>query len=400
VGDGAHGSLKRQPIGVLYLTSRNLKGGKLDLSTVDYIDETTFAKYFRSNSKALTMPKAGDVIFGIIGSIGEAYRVRHSDRFGMSSSIAILRPNREIDSDYLYQWVKGHIFQQALYAIKGGVAQGYVSLEMIRSLPLNYPNLTEQRKTAAILSTYDDLIGNHTRRIQILEEMARRIYEEWFVRFRFPGHEHGKMVESVLGFIPEGWSIAKLGDIVSNIRNSTKAGEHLSELPYVPIECISRERLALTEYVSWKEAQSSLILFEELDILFGAMRSYFHKVTIAPFRGVTRTTCFVLRPKSDFLRSFAILTVFAKPTVNFAATNSKGATIPYAVWDGIMANMKIVLPPKRLLVKFDELVNPMLEAIRKSTLRQSNLRHTRDLLLPQLMSGEIDVSDFPEPEAL
>jgi type I restriction enzyme S subunit len=147
VGDGAHAKIKRQTSGVLYLTCKNLKEGGLDLSKVDYISEEDYNKYFRDNSKALTKLKADDVIFSIIGTIGEPYLVKPKDYFGISSSVAILRRNKSVlSTNYLYYWVKSHIFQNALYGIKGGVAQGYVSLEMIKSLPLYYPELSLQNQ--------------------------------------------------------------------------------------------------------------------------------------------------------------------------------------------------------------------------------------------------------------
>jgi type I restriction enzyme S subunit len=82
------------------------------------------------------------------------------------------------------------------------------------TLELWVHRLPTQRKIAAVLSAYDDLIENNTRRIQILDEMARAIYREWFIHFRFPGHETVKMVESALGVIPEGWEVKRLADLV------------------------------------------------------------------------------------------------------------------------------------------------------------------------------------------
>ncbi len=159
VGDGAHAKIKRQTSGVLYLTCKNLKEGGLDLSKVDYISEEDYNKYFRENSKALTKLKADDVIFSIIGTIGEPYLVKPKDYFGISSSVAILRPNKSVlSTNYLYYWVKSHIFQNALYGIKGGVAQGYVSLEMIKSLPLYYPELSMQNQFDAHASSILSLI--------------------------------------------------------------------------------------------------------------------------------------------------------------------------------------------------------------------------------------------------
>ncbi|MEH2183690.1 restriction endonuclease subunit S [Nostoc sp.] len=135
VGDGAHAKIQRQASGVLYLTCKNFKNGNLDISKVDYISEEDYSKYFRAESKALTKPQIGDVLFSIIGTIGEPYLYQQKDRFGISSSVSLLRPDvNVVNPNYLYYWIKGDIFQNALYGVKGGVAQGYVSLEMIKSI--------------------------------------------------------------------------------------------------------------------------------------------------------------------------------------------------------------------------------------------------------------------------
>jgi type I restriction enzyme S subunit len=186
VGDGAHASIGRVATGVMYLTSKNFKPTGLDLSHVDFIAETDFEKYFSESKSALTSPRSGDVLLGIIGSLGTPYVVKPSDKFGLSSSVAIIRPGEAIDSRFLYYFMTSAHFQSAVNAIKSGVAQGFLSLAMIRSLPLVVPSIQVQRKIASILSAYDDLIENNKRRIAILEEMTEEIYREWFVRMRFP----------------------------------------------------------------------------------------------------------------------------------------------------------------------------------------------------------------------
>jgi type I restriction enzyme S subunit len=135
----------------------------------------------------------------------------------------------------------------------------------MRRITFPLPPLPAQHRIAAILSAYDDLIENNTRRIAILEEMARRIYEEWFVRFRFPGHEKVRMVESELGLVPEGWQSGTLADILENVRQATRPGEHLASRRYVPIDCIAKRSLVLPETRPIEEAQSSLVLFERDD---------------------------------------------------------------------------------------------------------------------------------------
>ncbi len=224
VGDGAHASIARQNSGVMYLSSKNFKPQGLDLSKVEFISEADYHRHFKEHSKAITKPLLGDVLVGIIGSLGEPYVVRVTDRFGLSSSVAILRPhNNLLLPKYLYYWMRGDKFQSAVYGIKGGVAQSYLSLEMIRSLPVEFPNLDVQRRIVDILSVCDDLIENNTRRIKILEQMAQMLYREWFVNFRFPGHEKVKMVESELGLIPPGWSIEPIANVAEILGGGTPA---------------------------------------------------------------------------------------------------------------------------------------------------------------------------------
>lgn len=256
--------------------------------------------------------------------------------------------------------------------------------------------LPTQRRISSVLSAYDDLIENNTRRIAILEQMARRLYEEWFVNFRFPGHKDVKMVESEIGPVPKGWEIGRLTDVVDNIRDGTKAGSHLQDRFYVPIDCLRERQLAFSDWKDWEKAKSSLILFEPDDVLFGAMRPYLHKVSISPLRGVTRTTCFVLRPKSPRFWCFAIILLSDPKTVGYADAHSRGTTIPYAAWDGSMAQMPIVIPSNDLLGRFEGLCSPMLRFVQQANIRNANLRAQGDLLRPKLISGEIDVSDIGE----
>ena len=275
----------------------------------------------------------------------------------------------------------------------GAVVSGIRGSELVM-LKVPKPPLETQRKIAAILCNYDDLIENNTRRIKILEEMAGTIYREWFVEFRFPGHENVKMVESELGLIPQGWEIARLSDVVENIKVHVKPGKQLEGLPYVPIDCIPRRSIALREHKSYTEAKSSLIAFKRNDTLFGAMRSYFHKVVLAPFDGITRQTCFVLRSRNCDDYPFNLFTVFQDSTIAYSSNHSTGSTIPYTMWDGALAIMPIVIPTDRLIQLFSEIVGPMLELIQMLSMRNTILRKNRDLLLPKLISGELDVSDL------
>jgi type I restriction enzyme S subunit len=400
VGDGTHASLQRTEAGVPYLTAKNLKDGSIAAEKIDFIAEATFEKHFKLESKVIGRPKPGDVIFGIIGSLGQAYLVKSGDRIGISSSVAVLRPNAEtLLPSFLYYWVTGPTFQSALYSIKGGVAQSYISLEMIRSLPLPVPTLTTQRRIASILSPYDRLIQNNRRRIVILEEMVRRIYEEWFVRFRFPGHEQLKMVESGVGLLPEGWNWGSLRDIAFDVRDAVNPELTDPATPYVGLEHIPRRSIGLTEWGSAADVQSTKLRFNSGDILFGKIRPYFHKVAVAPIAGVTSTDAIVIRAREKDWFPLILSTVFSDAFVAEATQSSNGTKMPRANWN-VLLGYKVPLPTPEVRDQFNALMNGVTRLIKNATLQNRNLRKTRDLLLPKLISGDLDVSTVPELDAI
>ena len=375
VGDGAHAKIKRQDKGIKYLTSKNVKDGKLDLSKVDFISPQDYEKYFKADSKALTKPQPQDVLFSIIG---EPYLFQKSDLFGLSSSVSIIRPNAsEIFPKYLYYWIKGHIFQNALYAIKGGVAQSYVSLEMIKSLPLNYPPLPIQRAIASILSNYDDLIENNNRRIKILEEMAKTVYQEWFVKYRFPNHENVKMIESELGLIPEGWQVKKVKDIVRRLKVGKKYKEKdvLNE-GLIPVIDQSRNSVLgfHNQEADYKTSSDSPI------IIFGDHTCKM-QLMVEPFSVAENVVPFV--SNENILVTYLYFLVESLVTTQEYKRH----------WTELMSKQVVTTTPY-LMKEFSSFVIPIFKTINNLSKKNDNLRKTRDLLLPKLISGAIDVENL------
>ena len=360
--------------------------GNLDVSTELFITEEKFSEIERK----FGAPKPGDLLLTSVGTLGSVYVVKLGERFYFKDgNLTWFRHLKELESRFLYYWLVSPLGKAQLQKCTIGVAQPALTIVLLKGMEIELPPLPVQRWIAGILSAYDELMENSQRRIRILEAMARALYREWFVHFRFPGHEKIPRVASPLGDIPEGWEVKKLGDLVSYNRRATKPGSHLDERKYVPIDCLPSKSLALLEAKPIDEAQSSLQLFDKGDILFGAMRPYFHKVAIAPFDGVTRTTCFVFRPAQSEWSAFATMTAFAEATIAYANAHSQGATIPYAVWDGSLSEMPLVLPPSDLLHLFEKTVAPMLVRIAQSYFTLNNLHRTRGLLLPHLLSGQM-----------
>jgi type I restriction enzyme S subunit len=383
ITDGTHDSPKLQTSGIPFIKGKNISSGSVDFKNCDFITEEDHAACVKR-----VRPQRDDILFSNIGSVGDTAVVKSDQEFSIKN-VALFRPDPEkADPRYVYYLVCGSGFRTGILNQRSGAAQPFITLGNLRTFEFSYESdLPTQRKIAGILSAYDDLIENNLRRIKILEQMAQSLYREWFVHFRFPGHESATFKDSDLGRIPEGWEVVKLKDIIDFINEGETAGPHLNDVPYLPIDCLPRRSLAVLEKRPSCEAQSSLIRFRKHDILFGAMRCYFHKVVIAPFDGTTRKTCFVFRSKERASYSWSLLTLFQDETIAYASNHSKGATIPYAVWEGSLAEMKTIKPPGDLRLRFEELVWPMLERIAGAFDRNENLNQTRDLLLPKLLSA-------------
>ena len=329
------------------------------------------------------------VVTGRSGSLGVVQFV--AERYWPHNTSLWVKDFKGNDAKFVYYCMKGLDFAR----FNAGAGVPTLNRNHLDSLEVEVPPLHIQRRIASILSAHDELIENNQRRIKILESMARALYREWFVHFRFPGYESVPRVASPLGEIPQGWEVRRLGDLITYSRRATMPGPRLEERRYVQIDCLPPKSLVLLEAKPIREAQSSLQLFEKGDILFGAMRPYFHKVVVAPFPGVTRTTCFVFRPLRPEWHAFATMTAFDDATVAYANAHSQGATIPYAVWDGSLSEMPLVLPSTEVLQQFETAVAPILVWLAQSFFALGNLRRTRDLLLPRLLSGQIDVEAMP-----
>ena len=289
------------------------------------------------------------------------------------------------DPKYLYYL----LLSLPLKKMAGGSAVPSLNRNHIHPLKIRFPfSIEKQRAIASILSSLDAKIENNRKICANLEAQAQALFKHWFIDFA--PFKAGKFVESELGMIPEGWRVGTLTDILKNIKDTTKQGDY-PELPYLPIDSIPMNSFLVKDIKDNSEAQSSLILFKKYDILIGAMRVYFHRVIPAPFDGITRSTCFVVRPKIWNYYSFAICSVNSNQAILHAQKTSKGSTMPYAVWEGGLGAFSIVIPPESVAREFDYLIKKYIDIIQYTYFENQKLTSLRDTLLPKLMSGEIKV---------
>jgi type I restriction enzyme S subunit len=152
--------------------------------------------------------------------------------------------------------------------------------------------------------------------------------------------------------------------------------------------------LVINNYSPSEDAKSSLILFEKGDILLGAMRVYFHRVNYCPFDGVTRTTCFVLRPYQKSELSFFLLYLNQIETIEYANRTSKGTTMPYAVWEDGLAELKFVCPISEITSLFNLSITELLNLISENIKENLELTNLRNFILPKLISGELEINEI------
>ena len=294
-----------------------------------------------------------------------------------------------VDRRFFYYYLK-YATGGFLGALNGSVMV-HITKSSMEKMNIRIPqNLEDQRRIAFILSSLDRKIELNNKINADLEEMAQAIFKNWFVDFE--PFKDGKFVDSELGMIPEGWKVGTLKDLLYLRKDSIKAANK-GNLPYLPIDTIPMHCLVATDFKSNDEAKSSLQTFEHNDIVVGAMRVYFHRVILAPCKGITRTTCFVLSVKNENALAYSLMQCNQDEAISFAEKTSKGSTMPYAVWDGGYGEYKVVIPPSEVMKSFNDLLSNFFSKMNKNAIENSRLSTLRDTLLPRLMSGELEVPE-------
>ena len=377
VGDGAHASIKRTTEGFQYLTSKNFKLDGLDLNKVDFISEVDYFKHFRDDSKAITKPKSNDVLLSIIGSLGAPYLVKEEDVFGLSSSVSILRPKNEIiEPRFLFYWIKSNEFQSSINNIKSGVAQSFLSLGMIKSLPVIYPKeLPTQRKIASILSAYDDLIENNLKRIKLLEEKAQLHYIQY------------KPIEKI--------ALQDIADYLG--RGVTPKYEEGSGFYAINQKA---NKGSLLEYSQFKSLDSKLEVPDDKFAKWGDL-------LINSLGEGTLGRVHFYTDKSDLYAVDQHMSIFRTQKQHytfylyqFLSSNygqglldslKKGGTNMTMLNISDLRQLIVSFPSEKELIELWNVCKPLFQLKQTLITQNTKLREARDILLPKLMNGQIEV---------
>jgi type I restriction enzyme, S subunit len=389
--DCEHNTALTQAHGYPSIRTPNIGRGRLILDGVYRVSEETYRLWTKRE-----VPQAGDLILAREAPVGNVAIIPEGLKVCLGQRTVLIRPDRrQVDPNYLVYLLLGDEIQGRIQSLSNGATVHHLNVKDIKELRLpSLPPLPIQRKIAGILAAYDELIENNTRRIAILEEMARELYREWFVRFRFPGHEGVRMVESVLGAIAEGWRVARLGDVCTVTMGQSPSSEFYNEageglpfhqgvkdfgprFPTDRVYCTVLDRVA-----------------ERGDILL-SVRAPVGRLNIATKRIVIGRGLCAIRSK---IGSQAYLFQQLKEVFHEEDIMGNGAIFKAVTKSDVLA-IRVIQPPPDVIAAFEEAVRPTFRQLEVLTEQNKTLRSTRDLLLPRLVSGEVDMERTEEEEA-
>ncbi len=367
--------------GYPFLTPSDMSYGQRTVATERYISALGTGAF------ETRMLPVGAIAFVCIGATIGKMCVTAAPTLSNQQINALIVDDGSFDRDFVYYALAGQ--RGEIRSIATGAATPIINKSTFSNVTVRVPVCEVQQTIGASLRALDDLIENNRLRIEILEEMARLLYREWFVHFRYPGHEDVELVDSELGPIPQGWEISTFSDIVTEIKTSVAEDEIPAGSPIVGLEHLPRRSTTLVDWDVARDVGSRRKLFEEGDILFGKIRPYFHKVVDAPIGGYSSTDAIVFRPTEYAERALCVAS--SDEFVATAVGTSNGTKMPRAN-TSLLLGYRLPEPPTDIAKEFEALTSPM-SMLRWNLSRQNQiLRETRDLLLPRLVSGELDVS--------
>lgn len=375
--------------GIQALSAKNIKRGKIvNPESIRFVDEDLYSRWMKQEVKR------GDILMTSEAPLGETYYVKSDDKILLSQRLFALRTNaKKLDSGFLFYYFNSKAGNHELLSRATGTTVGGIRQTALAKVKVRYPEDTAtQKQIASILFAYDDLIENNEKRIKALEEMASRLYTEWFVLFKFPGHEKVKMVDSgtEFGMVPEGWEVKRLGEIAKEIRESVNPKKLNPDTAYVGLEHIPRKTISLSDWGKASDVTSGKLKFRTGDILFGKIRPYFHKVVSAPVDGISSSDTVIIRANIPVFQPLVLMCVSSENFVAYATNNSQGTKMPRADWKS-MSKYLILLPEEQILKMHSQAMNQTILLINALMFKSKNLSKMRDLLVPQLVTGEREV---------
>lgn len=335
-----------------------------------YITEELYisSDLYNTFKQKFGVPQKGDILLTSVGTLGIPYLVGEEVFYFKDGNLTWMRNfNESLLSKYLFYWFNSKFGKDSLITRAIGSSQAALTIDILKKYKFILPSINVQQTIISILSSYDELIEKNNKRIKILEQMAENLYKEWFVRFRFPGYEQAEFENG----IPKGWKACKLREIIR-----IRYGKDHKDLEDGTIPVFGSGGVM-------RYGNRALYSGETVMI---PRKGSLHNVTYYKGDLWTVDTMFYTEFKVPTCASYLYFTLsqFDLESLN------KGASIPSLSTD-ILYNLKIVLPPQWLLTQFQQMIDVLNAQTEKLTQQNYNLTKQRDMLLPRLMSGKLEV---------
>jgi type I restriction enzyme S subunit len=368
------------------------------------------------------VPQLGDILLTSVGTIGVPYLVSDKSPFYFKDGNLtwIKEIISEVEPYYIYLWLSSDIGQKEIQNHLIGSSQKALTIDSLKKIKIPLPSLPIQQKVAGILAAYDDLIENNLKRIKLLEEMAQSTYEEWFVRLRFPGHE-STPINPETG-LPVGWKSTNLGSCLSHEIGGgwgeDELSDEFSKRAYV-IRGTDMDGLTSGSFSGLplrfhKESNLSSRKLKHGDIIFevsgGSQNEGVAKTSLITdslltlFDGdvMCASFCKLARPAEEIFSVFLFhfLRFLRKTKAAEVFEIRSASNIVNYNWTAFLKFQKVKTPPKELLELFDQKISTIHNQIYNIASQNQHLRQARDILLPRLMTGMIDVESYDPTQLL
>lgn len=385
------------------IRTTNVKDGWIDVDNVRYVTEDVFKKWTRR-----VIPRKNDIILTREAPLGEVGLVRSNDKIFLGQRTILYRANPErANPIFLYYVFKSELVQNQLKSFGSGSTVEHIRIEDCETFKVSLPKISYQNKIASILSAYDELIEVNNQRIKLLEETARELYKEWFVRMRFPGYKQVKFEKGV----PSAWSIEPIGKVIDyhigggwgndkqdkefNISGYVIRG---TDIPGLRIGKVNKEvyRFHKSSNMKSRELIEGDIVFETAGgsegqplgrtcyITQEILEAYGDKVMAASFCKQIRTNTI----PSLYLYYF-LNYLYDSGMIETYQTQSTG--ISNYQFEPFLKFQQIILPTDELMQEFHNKALLMQRQIAVLGQQNTQLRQIRDRLLPRLISGKLQV---------
>ena len=333
-------------------------------------------------------------------------------KFWVNNHAHVLKGSTDEDTKYIYYALS----TVAVRPFISGSVQAKLSQRNMNRISIPFPvDKSDRYAISHVLGTLDEKIELNRTVSETLEAMAQALFKSWFIDFDpvrakmegrwrqgeslpgLPAHFWdffpNRMVKSEMGKTPEGWTTGNIADIAVSPRRGVSPTDLREETPYIGLEHMPRQSVALMEWGKAKSVTSNKSIFDKGNILFGKLRPYFHKVGIAPIDGICSTDILVIVPKATEWSSFLLACVSSNEFIKYADQTSTGTKMPRTSWN-IIGKYQVCLPTVAVAQTFHNVVNVFLNRIVANIHESHSLIALRNVLLPKLVSGKLNVINF------